>query len=234
MVAEPLFLIAENRGIMLPKSQLSKGGMAVMSDRKAHWQRVYQEKSPLEVSWYQKEPTLSLELIHRAGVRNDEAIIDVGGGSSVLVDYLCKEGFTNLSVLDISQNALDSARERLGASAQSIDWFEVDITEFHSPHQFSLWHDRAVFHFLTDKLDREKYVKALQSALKPGGHLIIAAFAVGGPEKCSGLEIVQYDSTKLIAELGGDFELVEERSEVHVTPADKKQKFMYFHFIKNQ
>ena len=119
-----------------------------------------------------------------------------------------------------------------GDSAGRIAWYEADITEFIPPHQFSLWHDRAVFHFLTDKPDREKYVEVLNLALRPGGHLIIAAFAIGGPEKCSGLEIVQYDSTKLREELGEGFELVEERNEVHITPANKKQEFVYFRFKK--
>ncbi len=202
-----------------------------MFDRKAHWQNVYKEKSPLDVSWYQKEPKLSLGLIHRTGVQSDEAIIDVGGGSSVLVDYLYKEGFTNLSVLDISANALASAKKRLGDSANGIEWVEADVTEFSPPHQFTLWHDRAVFHFLTDKSDRNNYVKALKNVLKPNGHLIIAAFAIGGPEKCSGLKIVQYDSSRLMVELGEDFELAEERNEVHITPANKEQKFRYFRFI---
>lgn len=205
-----------------------------MFDRKTHWQNVYKEKAALDVSWYQKEPTLSLELIHRTGVLNDEAIIDVGGGASALVDYLSKEGFTNLSVLDISENALNNAKKRLGDSAERIEWFEADITEFKSPHQFSLWHDRAVFHFLTDKSDRKKYVKVLNQTLRPDGHLIIAAFAIGGLKKCSGLDIVQYDSMKLLAELGEDFELLEERVEVHITPANKKQEFVYFRFIKKQ
>jgi len=204
----------------------------MMFDRKKHWQHIYNEKTPLDVSWYQEEPALSLELIHRTGVLKEEPIIDVGGGASVLVDYLCKEGFTNLAVLDISGNALFSAKKRLGDSAGRIAWYEADITEFIPPHQFSLWHDRAVFHFLTDKPDREKYVEVLNLALRPGGHLIIAAFAIGGPEKCSGLEIVQYDSTKLREELGEGFELVEERNEVHITPANKKQEFVYFRFKK--
>jgi ubiquinone/menaquinone biosynthesis C-methylase UbiE len=203
-----------------------------MFDRKAHWQHVYQEKSPLDVSWYQKEPKLSLELIYRTGVSDDEPIIDVGGGASVLVDFLCKDGFTNVSVLDISENALADAKKRLGDLAKNIEWIESDITEFSSSHKFSLWHDRAVFHFLTNEYDRKKYVNALSQALKAGGHLIIAAFAIGGPDKCSGLEIVQYDSSKLKAELGEEFELLEERSEIHITPANKEQKFMYFRFIR--
>ncbi|HMO41646.1 MAG TPA: class I SAM-dependent methyltransferase [Kiritimatiellia bacterium] len=203
-----------------------------MFDRKAHWQNVYQEKSPLDVSWYQKEPKLSLELIHRTGVSVDEPIIDVGGGASVLVDFLCKDGFTNLSVLDISENALADAKNRLGDLAKNIEWVESDVTEFNSSHKFTLWHDRAVFHFLTDESDRRKYVNALTQSLKAGGHLIIAAFAIGGPNKCSGLEIVQYDSSKLKAELGEKFELLEERNEIHITPANKEQKFMYFRFIR--
>ena len=203
-----------------------------MFDRKAHWQNVYQDKSSLDVSWYQKEPSLSLELIHSTQVARDEAIIDVGGGASVLVDCLCKEGYTSLAVLDISENALASSKKRLGDFAKNIEWFEADITQFDAPHKFSLWHDRAVFHFLTDQSDRKSYVKTVKRALRPGGHLIIAAFSIGGPEKCSGLEIVQYDSEKLKAELGDGFELVEERDETHITPANKEQKFMYFRFIK--
>jgi ubiquinone/menaquinone biosynthesis C-methylase UbiE len=203
-----------------------------MFDRKAHWEKVYQDKSPLDVSWYQKEPALSLDLIRRTQLAGNEAIIDVGGGASVLVDHLYKEGFTNLAVLDISDNALASAKKRLGKSAKSIEWLEADITQFEPLHQFSLWHDRAVFNFLTDQSDRKHYVKALKNSLKPGGHLIIAAFAIGGPDKCSGLEVVQYNSEKLIAELGEEFELIEERNEVHDTPANKEQKFIYFRFIK--
>ncbi|MGD8939533.1 MAG: class I SAM-dependent methyltransferase [Gammaproteobacteria bacterium] len=203
-----------------------------MFDTKTHWENIYHDKSPLDVSWYQKEPSLSLELIRNTQLASDEPIIDVGGGASVLVDYLCKEGFTNLAVLDISEIALTCAKKRLGVLAQNIEWHECDITRFSAPHRFSLWHDRAVFHFLTDKSDRKYYIKALKSALRPGGHLIIAAFTIGGPEKCSGLDIVQYDSKKLVAELGEDFELIEVKSEVHITPANKEQKFMYFRFIR--
>jgi len=204
-----------------------------MFDKKAHWQTIYQEKSPLDVSWYQKEPTLSLELVRRTQIARDEPVIDVGGGASVLVDYLVKAGFTNLAVLDISGNALASAQKRLGDSAKHITWLEADITQFNPPCQFSLWHDRAVFHFLTDPADRTRYVETAKRALKPGGHLIIAAFAPGGPEKCSGLDIVQYDSEKLVAALGDSFDLVEQKDEVHMTPAGKEQKFTYFRFINS-
>ncbi|WP_434683533.1 class I SAM-dependent methyltransferase [Pseudanabaena minima] len=203
-----------------------------MFNRKTHWQSIYQEKSPTDVSWYQKEPKLSLELILRTQIAKNEAIIDVGGGSSVLVDYLYKNDFTNLSVLDISENALASSKKRLGNIATRIKWIEADITEFQSPHQFSLWHDRAVFHFLTEAPDRHLYVNVLKNSLRAGGHLIIAAFAIGGATKCSGLDIVQYDVEKMIAELGEDFKLIAEKSEIHITPANKEQKFAYFYFTK--
>lgn len=201
-------------------------------DRKSHWQNIYQEKSPLDVSWYQKAPKLSLELIHSTGVKKDEAIIDVGGGASVLVDFLCQEGYTAISVLDISENALASAKKRLDKLASRIEWFEADITEFTPPHQFSLWHDRAVFHFLSEEEDRRKYINTLKKSLRPNGHLIIAAFAIGGPTQCSGLQIVQYDSQKLESELGDEFKLVEERNEIHITPDEKEQKFAFFRFIR--
>ena len=205
-----------------------------MLERKKHWGDVYQEKSSSDLSWYQKEPKLSLELIRSTNVANKDAIIDVGGGTSVLVDYLVKECFTNLTVLDISENAIARAKKRLGDSAKSIEWIVSDITQFDAPQKFSLWHDRALFHFLTDQSDREIYVKTLKNALKPEGHLIIATFAIGGPEKCSGLEIVQYDTEKMIAELGDNFKLIEERKEVHITPANKEQKFNFFLFRRVQ
>ena len=203
-----------------------------MFDRKMHWGNVYQKKSPLDVSWYQKEPKLSLELIRCTQVAKNEAIIDVGGGASVLVDHLQKESFTNLAVLDISANALSNTKNRLGDSANNIECFIADITQFDAPNKFSLWHDRAVFHFLTDHRDRKNYVKVLKNSLRTEGHVIIATFGIGGPEKCSGLEIVQYDSEKMVAELGEDFELIDERKELHITPANKEQKFIFFHFLK--
>ena len=203
-----------------------------MLDRKTHWQNIYQEKSPLDVSWYQKEPALSLDLIHRSHVKRNDAIIDVGGGASVLVDYLSYEGYTNLTVLDISANALACAKQRLGANAAKINWIEADITEFSPEDPFSLWHDRAVFHFLIEASDRNKYISVLKRSLLTGGQLIIAAFAIGGPQMCSGLPVVQYNSSKLLAELGESFVLLEEREELHITPANKEQKFSYFRMEK--
>lgn len=203
-----------------------------MSDRKRHWEDIYRDKASTDVSWYQKAPMLSLDLIRATGIAHDEPIIDVGGGASLLVDYLCKEGFNHLSVLDISGKALASTRERLGEPSRHVDWHESDITTFVAPQAYSLWHDRAVFHFLTDGADRKKYVEVLKRSLKPGGHLIIASFAVGGPEKCSGLHIVQYDVEKISRELGEGFQLQEVRDEIHMTPADKGQKFIYFRFTR--
>ncbi len=148
------------------------------------------------------------------------------------MDKLCIEGYRNIAVLDISTQALRCARERLAASADAVDWYEADITDFKPPHHFSIWHDRAVFHFLTNREDREKYLRVLDAALEPGGHLIVMAFAIGGPQKCSGLEIVQYDADKLSRELGQGFDLQEYGHETHLTPTGRRQEFAYFRFRK--
>jgi len=198
---------------------------------KEHWEKVYKNKSFHDVSWYQKEPSLSLELINNSRPDIDDVILDVGGGASVLIDYLLDKGFVNLAVLDISENAISSAKKRLGDKADKTDWYITDVTQFKSPKIVSLWHDRAVFHFLTKKQDRENYVSTLKRTLKPGGHLIISAFAIGGPEKCSGLDIVQYDEYKMNAALGDGFKLLEVRNETHVTPVEVDQYFTYFHYI---
>ena len=201
-------------------------------NRKTHWENVYQDKAPLSVSWHQEEPVLSLQLIRHSSVSLDSPIIDVGGGASLLVDCLCDEGYSRVAVLDISSHALRYARERLGDNANKVEWYENDVTSFKAPHPFSVWHDRAVFHFLTEASDRKEYVKNLKRTLEPGGYLIIAAFAQGGPLKCSGLDIVQYDADKLVSEIGNEFELVEELNEVHITPDNKEQKFIYFRLRK--
>ncbi len=203
-----------------------------MTDNKAHWEKIYANNSPFEVSWHQQQPVISLQLIHQSQISHNDAIIDVGGGASTLVDNLCSEGYNNISVLDISANALAHAKSRLGKKAATIEWYEQDITCFNPPHSFSLWHDRAVFHFLTNKSDRENYIHILKTSLKPQGHLIIAAFSLDGPSMCSGLEIVQYDSKKLKSELGKEFHLLAEQNERHITPNKKEQRFVYFHFIK--
>jgi len=199
-------------------------------DRKDHWENVYQTKSPLEVSWYQREPEVSLALIDRAGIGPEDAIIDVGGGASVLVDRLLARGYHRISVLDVSAKAIAHAKARLADRARAVQWFESDVTQFRAPHRFQLWHDRAVFHFLTDPADRRAYVKAVNEGLEPGGHLIIATFAIGGPTKCSGLDICQYDAARMGAELGPGFELQEEVGETHATPAGKEQRFIFLRY----
>lgn len=204
-----------------------------MTDRRHHWNQIYSEKSPEAASWYQSKPDLSLSLIRATGIALNVPILDVGGGASTLVDNLLSERYARVAVLDISARALDYARSRLGANAKQVEWFEADVTAFRPPHRFGLWHDRAVFHFLTHPADRARYVETMFGALVPGGHVIIAAFAIGGPMRCSGLDIVQYDAAKLGAELGARFSLLEERSELHRTPAGKEQPFVYFRLRQN-
>ncbi len=200
---------------------------------KEHWNHVYQTKAHDDVSWYQSRPATSLKLIEACGVGKQEGIIDVGGGASVLVDFLLEAGFTRLAVLDISAAALAYAKERLGARAGDVEWFEADVTGFTSPHCFNLWHDRAVFHFLTDKADRQKYVQTLKRTLTPDGHVIIATFAIDGPLKCSGLEVARYDASAITAELGEGFRLLEQVDETHTTPWGTEQKFSYFRFARS-
>jgi trans-aconitate methyltransferase len=202
-------------------------------NRKTHWEDIYRDKSPLEVSWFQREPALSLQLITNTGFSTDASIIDIGGGASILVDRLLERGYQHLAVLDISGIALSHSKQRLGSAAAQVEWLESDITTFAPSHPFDIWHDRAVFHFLTEAGDRKCYVETLQQTLRPGGNLILAAFAVGGPTHCSGLDIVQYDAEKLAAELGDGFTLAEQLSETHITPAKVPQQFAYFRFIKN-
>jgi SAM-dependent methyltransferase len=201
-----------------------------MTETKQHWENVYRNKSPLEVSWYQQEPVLSLSLIARTQLPPDAPIIDVGGGSSTLVDKLYDEAYTDISVLDISGSALTHAKNRLANKADKVHWYETDVTRFKPPRKFALWHDRAVFHFLTNRADRESYINVLKQALEPRGHLIIMTFAIDGPRKCSGFDIVQYDADKLTAELGPGFKLVETGHKIHHTPAGNQQKFAYFRF----
>lgn len=201
-----------------------------MSETKEHWEKVYQSKSPEEVSWYQKKPHLSLSLIEHASLPRDAAIIDIGGGASSLVDHLCEMGYGDVSVLEISANALAHSKSRLGLRAEKVQWYEEDVMHFKPGRRFALWHDRAVFHFLTDKDDRERYMHTVQQALEPGGHLIIMTFAIDGPKKCSGLDVIQYDADRLEKEIGSGFELLESGVNVHSTPAGHEQRFAYFHF----
>jgi ubiquinone/menaquinone biosynthesis C-methylase UbiE len=202
-------------------------------ERKSHWETIYQQKAPTEVSWYQERPLKSLEFITAAGVHKDAAILDAGGGASTLVDSLLAEGYQRLWVADISAQSLQKAKARLGARASAVTWIEGDLTTLVFPHQFfDLWHDRAVFHFLTSADDRARYLKTLNDALKPGGHVIMATFAIDGPPKCSGLEVRRYSRESLAQELGTAFQLLNNSDETHQTPFGTTQKFLFTHFVK--
>ena len=199
-------------------------------DRKRHWEKVYSEQQTQEASWHQDLPRLSLAMIENAGVSRDAALIDVGGGPSLLVDHLLDRGYHDLTVLDLSATALEQARLRLGERAARVRWMEADVTRFQPDRGYRLWHDRAAFHFLTGESDRVKYVEALCNALEDGGHAVIAAFSPEGPSRCSGLDVVRYDAQGMSAELGSDFILEEERAETHFTPAGREQAFRFYRF----
>jgi 2-polyprenyl-3-methyl-5-hydroxy-6-metoxy-1,4-benzoquinol methylase len=197
------------------------------ASRKSHWETVYTTKGENEVSWFQANPAPSLELIDLARPTPESAIIDIGGGASRLVDSLLARGFERVTVLDISQAALDAAKARLGERALEVDWVAADITKWQPAHTFDIWHDRAAFHFLTDPADRSAYVARLRQAVRPGGHVIIGTFAIDGPEKCSGLPVNRYDAASLAKELGEGFELVESRLQDHATPWNSTQRFQF-------
>jgi SAM-dependent methyltransferase len=197
-------------------------------DRKKHWEGVYAERSPLEVSWYQAHPDLSLSLIEACRPSGETAVIDVGAGASVLIDRLLEAGYVRPAVVDISARALRHAQERLGGRAAEVDWFEADVCDFRPPRQFDIWHDRAAFHFLNTPEEQSRYAGVVSAALRPGGHAIIATFAPDGPEKCSGLTVARHDEASIQAALGPKFELVEVRREAHETPGGAVQHFNYF------
>lgn len=203
-------------------------------DRKQHWDQVYNSRTSDSVSWFQEHAAQSLRLIRNTGLGKDAAIIDVGGGDSRLVDDLVAEGYTDLTVLDLSSSALAVARQRLGKQADAVNWMEGDITHAALPEcRFDIWHDRAVFHFLTDPADRHAYVERVMRAVRPGGHVIIATFAEDGPEKCSGLPVVKYQPETLHAQFGEAFLLVEHEKEAHRTPFGTVQQFVYCYCRKS-
>jgi 2-polyprenyl-3-methyl-5-hydroxy-6-metoxy-1,4-benzoquinol methylase len=197
-------------------------------DTKSHWDRVYRTKQPDEVSWYRPHLEISLQLIDGAAPNRNAQIIDVGGGESTLVDDLLAREYRNVSVLDVSSTALQVTKDRLGASANQVNWLCGDVTTFgFSRHHFDVWHDRAVFHFLTDAKDRVAYVRQVAHAVKSGGHVIVATFGPEGPTMCSGLDIVRYDANALHGEFGAGFRLVKHFTELHKTPAGSIQQFIY-------
>lgn len=195
---------------------------------KHHWERVYTTKASDSVSWFQEHANQSVQLIRDTGLDKDAVIIDVGGGASRLVDDLLLEGYSDLTVLDLSQAALSITKNRLGNYADAVHWLEGDITRLELPkHRFDIWHDRAVFHFLTDSLDRQAYVERVIYAVRPGGHIIIATFAEDGPERCSGLPVRRYRPEALHAEFGDAFLLISHEKESHHTPLGTVQQFVY-------
>jgi ubiquinone/menaquinone biosynthesis C-methylase UbiE len=199
----------------------------VAADRKAHWERVYATRGASGVSWYQREPRLSLELIRAVAPPTGGRIIDVGGGASVLVDRLLDLPFEQLAVLDISETALNQARARLKARALRVEWIVADVTEGPRLGTFDIWHDRAVFHFLTEASDRRAYVELARRTVPEGGHLIIATFADEGPRRCSDHDVCRYNSETLSRELGTGFALAREERETHTTPWGSAQAFFY-------
>ncbi len=203
-------------------------------DSKQHWEDVYTTKSTRSVSWFQEHASLSLQLITSTAPQKGAAIIDIGGGASTLVDDLINAGYSDLSVLDISEAALVVAEQRLGDRSRFVKWIEGDITRLTLPaRHYDIWHDRAVFHFLTDAKDRQRYVAQLAHALKPDGQLIISTFAESGPQQCSSLPVVRYSPEGLQKELGSAFVLQEHAYETHITPFETQQEFVYCRFKRS-
>jgi 2-polyprenyl-3-methyl-5-hydroxy-6-metoxy-1,4-benzoquinol methylase len=197
-------------------------------DVKSHWESIYGKKAPDAVSWYRPHLETSLALIGRAAADSSAAIIDVGGGESTLVDDLLARGYQNITILDVSQTAIEVTRKRLGQAAGRVHWLAADITTVQlEPVAYDVWHDRAVFHFLTSPEQRIAYVRNVARAVRPGGHVIISTFGPEGPAKCSGLDVMRYDADSLHDEFGRSFRLVESSSELHQTPFGTSQQFLY-------
>jgi SAM-dependent methyltransferase len=197
-------------------------------DPKSHWERIYHDTSPTQASWYQPHALRSLSLIRRVSPPPNGAVIDVGGGAATLIDDLLDAGYRDLTVLDLSAAALAESRTRLGARASDVRWIEADILDAALPESgYSVWHDRAVFHFLTAPADRARYVAQVRRAVRPGGFVVVATFADDGPTRCSGLEVNRYSPEALHAAFGAPFHLMASESEEHVTPKGVRQAFIY-------
>ena len=204
-----------------------------MMTAKTHWEKGYLSKAAEQVGWYESHLQTSLAMILRTGIGKAANIIDAGGGASTLVDDLLNAGFENITVLDIASTGLDRARSRLGERAATVQWIEGDVTCVDLPiNYYDVWHDRAVFHFLTEAEPRQQYVAHMRRALKPGGHLVIATFAPEAPPKCSGLDVVRYSIEQLQRELGTDWISHEHHKELHTTPGGVKQMYLYCRFQK--
>ena len=201
-------------------------------DPRAHWENVYRGKPPDAFSWYRPHLEISLDLIERAAAGLNASIIDVGGGESTLVDDLLARGYRNVTVLDISSTALDVTAARLGPVAEQVRWIAADVMQAGlAPQSYEVWHDRAVFHFLTSDRERHAYVQQAIRAVKPGGHVIVSTFGPDGPHQCSGLEVVRYDAESLHERFGRRFRLIESRQEAHRTPFGTAQQFLYCYCV---
>lgn len=201
-------------------------------DRQTHWDTAYRTKGEDGVSWFEDQPVVSLELIRAVGIGAQTSLIDIGGGASRLVDALLAEGLSDLAVLDLSPEALDTARARLKDKAEMVEWIVADVTGWQPTRAYDIWHDRAALHFLTDQADQRAYAERVAAALVPGGHAIIATFAPDGPERCSNLPVVRHDAESLSQLLGPGFRLVDHRRHAHPTPFATVQKFQSSVFRK--
>lgn len=202
------------------------------SNEKAHWEEVYKSKTPEQVSWTQTKPVHSLQFIENSNLPKDAKIIDIGGGDSNLVDFLLEQGYTDITVMDISKNALLRAQARLGERAKQVKWIESNVVDFKPTEKYALWHDRAVFHFLTTPLDIAAYQAIVNDAVTDA--LVVATFSKNGPLRCSGLDIQQYNSEDLTAVFAEEFTLNDSLYDDHITPFDTKQNFVYCQFNKNK
>lgn len=203
------------------------------SDWKDHWEGVYAQKNPDEVSWHQSHPQHSLALIGNTGFGTTASIIDIGGGASTLIDHLLTVGYRDLTILDIARTAIRRAQDRLGDRSQQVTWIEADITGYTPERTFNIWHDRAVFHFLTLEHDRDSYLEVLDRALQPGGQAIIATFTDSGPSQCSGLDVVRYSPDELSKALGPKLRLIETMKEDHRTHNGGLQQLVYCRFCRS-
>lgn len=200
------------------------------SERQSHWQTIYSQNKSQELSWFQDYPRHSMKRIEALALAKSAPIIDVGGGDSFLADSLLKEGYSQISVLDISEQALYKSKQRLADQSAAIKWFPLDILHFEANQKYQLWHDRAVFHFFDKSEDIQRYLEIAANSLVKGGHLIIATFSKKGPQKCSGLTVQQYDEEALKNVFSPYFKLMESEHELHLSPAGKKQDFIFAHF----
>lgn len=199
-------------------------------DIKRHWDKIYRVKPPSNLGWYQALPEISLRLIEETGISRNQPIIDIGGGASNLVDYLLDRGHSDVSVLDVSDEAIKATKKRLGQQANTVKWYENNILQFQIDKTFDIWHDRALFHFLTDAKEKKTYVSKLDNHLSETGHVIIATFSLSGPKRCSGLDVVRYDEERIQKEFNGILNLYNVTLETHITPTQMEQKFKYFCF----